>query len=173
MEDAISFAMACELDRLEQDLGITLARLFRRLKPSLNKQREIVSLVLEIAGRDGTDPRKVLEECGATQAVEPSDTDRNREIHLLRRRLRQRRFPALAAAEHNFFSLRQRLKLGAALQLMPPRDFEGSGFTLTLSFQTIEEIARLRSKLDELIDHPDVRVLLSGKGRGFEKAPGS
>ena len=173
LEAAIPFAMAGELGRLEESLGIAFARLFRRLKPSLNKQREIVSLVLEIAGRDEIDPQKVLEECGATQAVESSDTDHNQETHLIRRRLRQRRFPALAAAEHNFCTLRQRLKLGEGLQLTPPRDFEGTGFTLTLNFRNIEEVRRLRGKLDELIGHSDFEVLLSGKGRGFAKGPGS
>lgn len=173
LEDAISFAMACELGRLEEDLGIAFAGLFRRLKPSLNKQREIVSLVSEIAGRENVDPRQVMAECGLTQAMSPSDPDRNQQIHGIRRQLRLRRFPVLAAAEHNFFALRQRLKLGAALQLAPPRDFEGTVFTLTLSFQGVEEVARLRAKLDELIDHPDFKILLAEKGRAFEKAPDS
>jgi len=172
-EDAISFAMACELGRLEDDLGIAFARLFRRLKPSLNKQREIVSLVLEIAVRENIDPRQVLEECGLAQTMGPSEPDRNQEIHVLRRRLRQRRFPTLAAAEENFLARRQRLKLGAGIQLAPPRDFEGTGFTLSLSFQSVEEVARLRGKLDELIDHPDFKILLVGKGRGFEKGSDS
>jgi len=172
-EDAISFAMACELGRLEDDLGIAFARLFRRLKPSLNKQREIVSLVLEIAVRENIDPRQVLEECGLAQTMGPSEPDRNQEIHVLRRRLRQRRFPTLAAAEENFLARRQRLKLGAGIQLAPPRDFEGTGFTLSLSFQSVEEVARLRGKLDELIDHPDFKILLAGKGRGFEKGSDS
>ncbi len=170
LDGTISFAMACELSRLEEDLGIAFASLFRRLKPSLNKQREIVSLVSEIAGRENVDPRQVLEECGLTQVIGSPGTDRNQQIHGIRRQLRLRRFPSLAAAEHNFFVLRQRLKLGAALQLAPPRDFEGTGFTLALSFQTIEEVVHLRAKLDELIDHPDFKTLLTGKGRGFEKA---
>ncbi len=173
LEGALSFAMACELGRLEEHLATAFACLFRRLKPSLSKQREILSLVVEIAGRENVDPRQVLAECGLTQAMDASDPDRNQQIHGIRRQLRRRRFPALAAAEHNFFALRQRLRLGAALQLTPPRDFEGTGFTLTLSFQTIEEVARLRSKLDELIDHPDFKILLTGKGRGFERAPDS
>lgn len=168
LEETISFAMACELDRLDDDLGATFAGLFRRLKPSLNKQRDIVSLVLEIAARENIHPRQVLEGCRLTPAMGPSEPDRNQEIHVLRRRLRQRRFPALAAAEHNFQALRQRLRLGAGLQLTPPRDFEGTGFTLSLNFQTVEEVVRLRGKLDEMINHPDFKILLTGKGRGFE-----
>jgi hypothetical protein len=65
-------------------------------------------------------------------------------------------------------ALRQRLKLGSALQLAPPKDFEGACFTLTLSFETREELVRLRAKLDELIEHSDFKTLLTGKSRGFE-----
>lgn len=168
LEGTLSFAMASELGGLEEDLGIALARLFRRLKPSLNKQREIVTLVSEIARREGVNPIKVLEECGLEQAMGPADPDRNQEMNRIRRQLRKRRFPALAAAENNFMALRQRLKLGQALQLAPPRDFEGNCFTLTLSFETQEELVRLRAKLDELIEHSDFKTLLTGKGRGFE-----
>ncbi len=172
LEGALSFAMACELGRLEEGLATAFARLFFQLKPSLNKQREIVTLVLEIAGRDGVDPRQVLEEAGRSQEVGSADQDRNQQTQRLRRRLRQRRFPALAAAENNFFALRQRLKLGEALQLTPPRDFEGTRFTLTLSFESGDDVARLQAKLDELIDHPDFKILLMGKGRGFEGTVG-
>jgi ParB family chromosome partitioning protein len=173
LEGTLSFAMASELGGLEEGLGTVLARLFRRLKPSLNKQREIVTLVAEIARREGADPIKVLEECGLERAVSPADPDRNQEMNRIRRLLRKRRFPALAAAEDNFMALRQRLKLGQALQLAPPRDFEGTCFTLTLSFETREELVRLRNKLDELIEHSDFKTLMTGKGRGFEATLGS
>jgi hypothetical protein len=51
--------------------------------------------------------------------------------------------------------------------LAPPRDFEGTRFTLTLNFESLEEVGRLRVKLDELVNHPDLKTLLTGKGRGF------
>ncbi len=173
LEGALSFAMACELGCMEEGLATAFARLFRRLKPSLNKQREIVSRVAEIAVRERIDPRQVLDECGLMHTTGPADPERNQQIHAIRRRLRQRRYPAVAAAEDNFLALRQRLKLGEMIQLAPPRDFEGAGFTLTLNFQTIADVAHLRAKLDELIDHPDFNRLLTGKGRGFEESSGS
>jgi ParB-like chromosome segregation protein Spo0J len=173
LSGALSFAMACELGRLEAGLGAAFARLFSQFKPSLSKQREIVTLVSEIACRDGVDPRQVLEEAGLALAASPGNQDRNQQTQRLRRWLRQRRFPALAAAEDHFVALRQRLKLGEALQLAPPRDFEGARFALTLNFDNLEEVAHLRLKLDELIDHPDFKTLLTGKGTGFARTSGS
>jgi ParB family chromosome partitioning protein len=171
LEEAVSFAMACELGSMPVGEAAAFARLFRLLKTSLNKQREIVTLASEIALREGCDPRAVLcdpELEGIQAAVE---LDRNEKTRRIRRRLRQRRFPALLAVEEAFQSLRQRLKLGENLQLAPPRDFEGTRFTLTLSFDSMEEVGRLRAKLDDLSRHPDFKTLLTGKGVGFAGRP--
>jgi hypothetical protein len=170
LEETLSFAMACEIGLLEAGLAVAFARLFRRLKPSLNKQREIVTLVAEIARREGIDPMQVLAEDRLSRLLDAEDLDHNQKTQRIRRLLRQRRLPALVAAEDNFQCLRQRLKLGDNLQLAPPKDFEGTRFTLTFNFERLEEVSRLRVKLDELVDHPDFKTLLTGKGRGFGKA---
>jgi ParB family transcriptional regulator, chromosome partitioning protein len=173
LDGALSFTMACDLGSMEEGLGTAFARLFHQLKPSLNKQREIVSLVVEIAGREAVDPSQVLEDAFQARDTDAAGQDRNQDIQTLRSRLRKRRFPALTAAEKNFLTLRQRLKLGEAVQLTPPRDFEGTRFILTLNFETLEDVARLRDKLDQLVEHPDFKVLLTGKTKGFDGASGT
>ena len=167
LEEAVSFAMACEIGRMEEGLAVAFARLFRQLKTSLNKQREIVTLVAEIARREGIDSGQVLAEDRLSRILDAQDLDRNQKTRRIRTLLRQRRFPAVVAAEDSFHSLQQRLKLGDNLQLAPPRNFEGTRFALTLNFESIEEVGRLRVKLDELVDHPDFKTLLTGKGRAF------
>ena len=170
LDETLSFAMACEIGQLEEGPAVAFARLFRRLKTGLNKQREIVTLVSEIACREGRHSRDVLSEAGLLRVQDAEDLDHNQKTQRIRRLLRQRRFPALAAAEDRFHALRQRLKLGENLQLAPPRDFEGTRFTLTLNFERLEEVGRLRAQLDELVDHPDFKTLLTGKDRGFAGA---
>ena len=171
LEEALSFAMACEIGRMEEGLAVAFARLFRQLKTSLNKQREIVTLVAEIARREGIGSGQVLAEDRLSRILDAQDLDRNQKTQRIRTLLRQRRFPALVAAEDNFHSLRRRLTLGDNLQLAPPRDFEGTRFTLTLNFESLEEIGRLRIKLDELVDRQDFKTLLTGKGRAFGETP--
>jgi len=169
LEEALSFAMACEIGRMEEGLAVAFARLFRQLKTSLNKQREIITLVAEIARREGIGSGQVLAEDRLSRIMDAQDLDRNQKTQRIRTLLRQRRFPALVAAEDSFHSLRRRLALGDNLQLAPPRDFEGTRFTLTLNFENMEEVLRLRIKLDELLDHPDFKTLLTGKGRAFRE----
>jgi ParB family chromosome partitioning protein len=170
IEGAIPFAMAVELARMATGLAVDLAALFRELKISLNKQREISALITEIAYREAIPAREVLAEALSALAPKSGDLDRNQKARHLRKLLRQRRFPGLHAAEQNFHALRQRLNLGATLQITPPRDFEGIGVTLSATVETPEDIERLRARLEELAQQPDLRMLLEGKG-GFFRSP--
>jgi ParB family transcriptional regulator, chromosome partitioning protein len=167
LEGSISFAMACELGRLEESLAVGFAGLFHRLKISLNKQRDIVCLTMEIAHREGISGLQVLEEPGLVRLLSAEDLDRSQKARQLRHQLRQRRFPALHTAEANFQQLRRDLKLEGDLQLSHPRDFEGTVFTLTLSFENQEDLRRFRKRLDALLDHPDLKTILEAKGSRF------
>jgi ParB family transcriptional regulator, chromosome partitioning protein len=171
LDETLSFAMAYEIGQMEAGLAVAFARLFRRLKTGLNKQREIVTLVSEIARREGIDSRTVLSDPGLLRVQDAEDLDRSQKTQSIRRLLRRRRFPTLTTAEDRFHALHRRLELGANLQLSPPRDFEGTRYTLTLSFEHVEEVDRLRAQLDALVRRPDFKALLTGKGRGFAGTP--
>jgi ParB family chromosome partitioning protein len=166
-EGAIPFAAAVELAGLEEALAVDFAALFRVLRIGLNKQREMIALVTEIALREAVPARQVLQEAQAELRPQIADLDRNQKAAQLRKLLKQRRFPGRHAAEQNFQALRQRLNLGAAIQISPPRDFEGIGLTFSATVETPEDIERLKAKLEELAGHPDLRMLLEGKGGSF------
>ncbi len=170
-EGAIALAMAEELGRLAPDAASAFARLFRRLGLGLNRQREILSLVTEIAAREGRPVLEILtghelEEC----LLDPA-ADRGHAAQQIRRRLHRRRFPAIRRAEESFETLRRRLDLGEGLQLTPPRDFEGTCFSLTLSFGSLEELLELRGRLDALARNPALSRILESKAEGFAPAP--
>lgn len=170
-EGAIALAMAEELGRLAPDAASAFARLFRRLGLGLNRQREILSLVTEIAAREGRPVLEILtghelEEC----LLDPA-ADRGHAAQQIRRRLHRRRFPAIRRAEEGFETLRRRLDLGEGLQLTPPRDFEGTCFSLTLSFGSLEELLELRGRLDALARNPALSRILESKAEGFAPAP--
>lgn len=170
MEGLIPLSMALELVRMEPALAIDLAEIFRELRIGLNKQREMVSLITEIAQRETISGRRVLEEPQMAGVLQAADLDRSQKARQLRKLLRQRRFPALHAAEHHFQALRKELKLGENMHLTPPQDFEGIGMTLSVVIESLEDIGRLRDKLDELAHHPVLERILDGKRRLFAPA---
>jgi hypothetical protein len=166
-EEAIAFPTACELGMLDSEQATAVADLLRRLGAGLNNQREILQLVLEIARRDGIPPQEVVADPLLRTAMDTAGNDPNRVTRVVRRFLRRRRFPSIDAAERNFERLRRNLSLGDGLRIEPPRDFEGTQFHLGFSFETLEELGKLRDRLDGLLRDPALTAIVGGKGRGF------
>ena len=95
LNDAISLSMAGELGILDPDSAIAFARLFDQLKLSLNKQKEILTLVDEIARRGNSSVRQVMQEPGLQKIINDKDLDRAQKARQIRSLLRQWRFPRI------------------------------------------------------------------------------
>ena len=138
------------------------AQLFGEFKLSLNKQREILTLVKEIAGGKGISEQTVLEGRQLQEYYHGDrDRDRGQKARELRTYLRQRRFPQIVKAETIFEYQRKQLNLGNDIKLIPPKDFEGTTYTLNMSFSSIAQ--SLRAKLDQLLKHPALKQIFEGK----------
>ncbi len=117
LEESIPFPMALELGRLPPPAVLAFTRVFRQLKPSLNKQREIVTLVQEIAAREDRSVPEVLEDRELGRILDADEGDGNQKTGQVRGWLRRRRFPEMVQAEENFKALRGRLGLGGPVRL--------------------------------------------------------
>ncbi len=153
LSDTISLAMACEMDTFENDTAITLVKLFDDLKLSLNKQREIITLVKEIAIREDISMQDVLGGDALQQILNNSEPDRNQKSQKIRFYLKERRFPAITKNEKSFDALVKSLNLGNNVKLIPPRDFEGTEYNLNLSFSSLTELKSHKSLFDRLIQN--------------------
>ncbi len=76
--------MAIELGMLDCDVGIAFANLFDDLKLSLNKQREIITLIKEIAIRDDVSIMEVLQESDFLEILNDNDLDRSQKSQKIR-----------------------------------------------------------------------------------------
>ena len=81
-----------------------------------------------------------------------------------RRRIKQylslRRFPTISDTKAKFDNLVHTLALGANIKLIPPKDFEGSTYSLTLQFKSRSELTALQSKLEKIIRNPELKKFL-------------
>lgn len=163
LADTISLAMAKELESLEADCAIAFARLFDQLKIGLNKQKEILTLVKEIARRDGLSTQEVMEDKHFIEIMTHRDLDRGQKSRKLRSYLRQRRYPRIAAAEKTFEILRKNLNLGNDIQLIPPKEFEATIYGLNLTFTNLEHLKTVQTRLNKIIQHTDFKIILGRK----------
>ena len=165
LKETISLAMAAELAGLEPQTAIDFALFFEELKLSLNKQREMVMLVGEIARREDIAIQQVLAHQKLQQIVNNQKLDRGQKQRRIRRFLRRWRFPQIVTAEQHYeFHLKQ-LKLGPDIQLIPPKEFEGITYALTVRFTSLAHLKTLRSILENRIEHPSFEKILTGNDR--------
>jgi ParB family transcriptional regulator, chromosome partitioning protein len=159
LSNTISLAMALELGRLQQDDGVSFAKLFETLKLSLNKQKEILTIVKEISLREDIPILKVIKTDRVQKILSNEDLDRNQKIRKIRIYLKQRRFPVITAAEKEFENQLKKLKLGSGTKLIPPDNFEDSTYILKLFFKNLTQLKDRQAKIDELIKNPSLRKI--------------
>ncbi|OQX27767.1 MAG: hypothetical protein BWK80_03575 [Desulfobacteraceae bacterium IS3] len=158
LSDVIPLAVASELDEMPPDTALAYTKLFEILKPSLSKQREILTSVREIAHREDMSLLNVLES-EAVQEIQAKESDRNQKTREIRLYLKQRRFPAIVSAEKAFETHVTSLNLGKDISLIHPENFEGTVYTLHLYFKNLSELDALGSKLQNIISNPSLKKI--------------
>ena len=160
LKDTISLTMANELAMHEPDIAVDFTRLFEQLKLSLNKQKEIITLIGEIAKREDISIRQVLAFDTFQQILTDEELDRGQKVRKFRSFLRQRRFPRIVKVEQNYYTHLKKLKLNQDIRLIPPKEFEGTTYTLNLSFTSLAHLKMLKSMLDKIIQNPSFKKIV-------------
>lgn len=160
LADTLSFSTALLLEDSNETHRIAIARVLNDLKLSLNKQREMVTLLHEISHRDRINVPEILEEKSFKEIMAHQDLDRNQKADKIRMLLKKRRFPAITNAESDFSACIKKLDLDHSTKLIPPKFFEGSAYTLSFLFNSHEELENCRLKLQKIIQHPEIKKIL-------------
>ena len=160
LSGSISLSIAGELGRFDRDTSVVFAGLFDRLGIGLNKQKEIITLIEEIALRENVGLGDVLSEKGLRDILNDPDLDRARMAQKTRTYLRRRRFPTIAGAERRFEKNVKALKMGTGTKLIPPRDFEGTVYDLVLSFQDEAALEDRMATLAKILRNPALKNIL-------------
>ncbi|MCD6273621.1 MAG: ParB N-terminal domain-containing protein [Deltaproteobacteria bacterium] len=159
LNKTLSLTIALELGALDNHAGVAFADLFDELKTSLNKQKEIISLTKEIALRDDSSILEVLRENGLNKIINSKDPDRAKKTAEIRSYLKQRRFPVITDYEKNFKKLIKVLRLGNGIKLVPPKNFEGKIYKLTIDFKSHAELEKRQSILNRIINEKGVKSM--------------
>jgi ParB family chromosome partitioning protein len=160
LSNTINLSMALELGKMDPKDAEMLVVLFNQLKLGLNRQRELHLLVTEIAKREDISIQQLMAEQPLQGILQDADLDRAIQRQQIRSLLRQRRYPAITKAETNYQKQVRQLKLGKHIQLIPPRDFEGTTYAMTLQFKDQKDLIALNTKINEILEHPALGKIL-------------
>ncbi|MBU2621109.1 MAG: ParB/RepB/Spo0J family partition protein [Proteobacteria bacterium] len=162
LSGSVSMAMALELVKPEYiGSGIQFAEIFDCLKLSLNKQREFLTLSFEIATREGISVLELINGFDFQNILSDEESDRNRKTNKIRQYLKSRRFPVIMKAEDNFRKNLRKLALTGGIKLIPPADFEGNTFIISMEFKTTSEFGELTACLNRLTNDPVLKEIVS------------
>jgi len=160
LSNTISLAMVLELAGMSWDDAKGFIKLFNTLKLSLNKQREIVTLVKEIAMREDKTIFQVFEESQLKKILMSEDLDKNQKARNIRIYLKQRRFPTITSIERSYEKYCQKLNLEKGFKLIPPANFESPTYTLQLSFNNKTQFKSLKTAFDALMENPYLKNIV-------------
>ena len=160
LKETINLSMALELGGLDPATAEDLVQLFDQLKVGLNKQRELLLLLKEIAEREDTAIPQLIAEKPLQEMLKTAEMDRAVKRQKVRSYLRRRRFPAITKAETEYHKWLKQLKLGQNINLTPPKDFEGSTFSMTLRFNNRQDLSDLNKRIEKIIQNPALGKIL-------------
>jgi hypothetical protein len=161
LKNTLSLTTALELGTLEKQAGTALADLFDELKTSLNKQKEIINLIREIALIEGGSMLEVLQESELHKIINSKYCDRTQKTAAIRSCLKKKRFPAITACEENFKKIVTGLRLGEGIKLVPPKNFEGQDYKLTIAFKSYAELEKRQVTLNRIIGGEKVKAIFN------------
>ena len=161
LSNTIALATALELSELPKADIRGLIGLFNALSLSLNKQREILTMVKEISIREDKSIAQVLDTPHLKNILRDKDLDKNQKARNIRKYLKQRRFPAVTTAEQSFRQHLKKLNLGKGMELIPPVNFEGSTYTLKLTFNHLDELKNLKNTLEIFTENPHFKKIVN------------
>jgi hypothetical protein len=150
----IAVPVAFELWNLDSDSANHLAQIFLVLNLSINRQREILTMVKDISAREGISIQALMEENGIREIFSQNLSDHSEIARQMRIYLKKRRFPTICRKEEAFSSYVKSLKLPANAKLSAPDHFEGMIYMLQFSFKNIEQLASCRRAFEKLLGHP-------------------
>ena len=160
LSNTISLPIVLELSGMSENDATGFIKLFNILKLSLNKQREILTMVKEIAMREDKTILQVIDESHLKKILMDENLDKNQKTHNIRIYLKQRRFPTIVNTEKSYEEYHQKLNLERGIKLIPPTNFESPTYTLQLSFNNTTQLKGLKTAFDALVKNPYLKNIV-------------
>jgi ParB-like chromosome segregation protein Spo0J len=131
------------------------------LRMSVSKQKEVLSLTRDIAGRDGLGIGEVLQAPDIRRIIDDDAIESNQKTALVRKMLKAIRFPNLSQAQAQYDEALRMLRFGPQIRLEPSPAFEGETHTMHIRFRNRQELEAAYLSLGRALRQPAIDALFS------------
>jgi ParB family transcriptional regulator, chromosome partitioning protein len=161
LSGTIPMTIAIEVSSFDKTSMLQLIKLFECLKPTLNQQKEILTLIKEVSKIRNSSIDNFLKEKHILDIIDHQDLGRAQKIKELRALLQKIRFPVISDYYDQFNALIHRLKLPNKLKLVPPENFEDVSYLMMLRFDSLQEFVSYVNILQNLSGTPEFNALFN------------
>jgi hypothetical protein len=156
----VALPMALRLYKMDDESSVNrIVKMFSEIGLGLNRQREFLDWLVEIARRDGTSILLIMDEGPISDILNDDDLDRKQKGRLVRRYLKEKRYPEISKAEQRFSDALKRLRLEKGVHLNAPAFFEGRTYGLKIDFNNYEELISKYRNLETVISSNSVKSI--------------
>lgn len=134
--------------------------LFAKLQPGVNKWREVLEKVDEIAVRDNVSPRHVLGEPEIQSVLNNADLSAHEQYDAIHKQLHARRNPHLSELQRSVGLAIDKLQLDGRVKLKAPENFENDLLRVEMKFDTVDEFTRQVEQLFKACDSEALAELI-------------
>ncbi len=160
IDATLSLPMAERLQHMSAEDAQAAFDLFCEIRAGLNVQREILDNAEESARREGARLKDILRSAAMLQIRTDAECDRSRKTGRVRKLLKERRYPVLSAAEEKFARRSRSLGLRRDMKLVPPASFEGRDYSLSLKFNSLEQLQKQKDVIERLLNGDVIKKII-------------
>ena len=141
---------------LNQDEQTSLVHWINKLMLNANYQKQFIDYMIDISIRDGESIPDLLTDAPFAQESEKGPINPPQRAKEILEHLRNRRFPRLVQTEKAFQQTVSHLKLPKGVRIRHPPHFEGSEYSMEISFKDGPGLAK---KINALHSSDDLKVI--------------
>lgn len=149
VERGYTLSMAARIAEFSPATQAALLEVLRPLRTTPNKLSELLTLIREIAARDGLTVEEVLQRYQLLSVVADPTVAAPEKVAALRQTLRGVRLPALVQRQAEFANLIQNLELPTMAKVTTDPYFEDQRIKLECQFKAPEEVEVLIQRIQE------------------------
>ncbi len=148
----IALSSAARMAEFSPTTQQSLMGVLAHIRPSASKLNELLTLIREIAARDGLSVEDILQRYQLLQIVADATTPAAAKVAALKQALHGVKFPQLSERQQHLAHLIQGLELPDSAKLVADPYFENQTFKLEYEFKQPEELNELVQKIQDAFE---------------------
>ncbi|MDY0132532.1 MAG: hypothetical protein RBR53_07675 [Desulforegulaceae bacterium] len=151
LKGVIALPLLFDLLNHEEDEIKSILIFFKNLSPNLNRQRELLNLLEELAHIEDKDISEIINQNRINQIILDEKLSKPQKLNIIIKFLTEKRYPEMIKLKDKFQLLAKESGFEKNPKIIPPKNFENIDFKVELSFNSLETYINLCEKMSENI----------------------